>query len=113
MYKRQVIINLVNTAFDALRTTKSVETRHALSLQTAKEEAQIKITIRDNGPGIPQDVLDKIFDPFFTTKPAGEGTGLGLSLSYDIITKGHRGALTVNTKQGEYAEFVISIPAIR
>jgi signal transduction histidine kinase len=83
-----------------------------LSLQTVVDEGnkQTQITICDNGSGIPQDVLDKIFNPFFTTKPAGEGTGLGLSLSYDIITKGHNGELKVHTKQGEFTEFVISLP---
>jgi len=70
----------------------------------------VSITIRDNGIGIPQEVLKKIFEPFFTTKPTGEGTGLGLSLSYDIITKGHGGELKVNTKEGEYAEFTIELP---
>ena len=74
------------------------------------DENQIRITIRDNGPGIPQDVLDKIFNPFFTTKPAGEGTGLGLSLSYNIITKGHGGELKVNTKPGKFTEFIIKLP---
>jgi signal transduction histidine kinase len=108
----RVIINLVNNAFDALRDVQSVGTRHALSLQTVVDEKnnQIQITIRDNGPGIPQDILDKIFNPFFTTKPAGEGTGLGLSLSYDIITKGHNGELKVKTKESEYTEFIIIIP---
>ena len=60
--------------------------------------------------GIPQKVLDKIFNPFFTTKPAGQGTGLGLSLSYDIITKEHGGTLTVDTREGEYAEFIVQLP---
>jgi signal transduction histidine kinase len=60
--------------------------------------------------GIPQKVMDKIFQPFFTTKPTGEGTGLGLSLSYDIITKGHGGELRTETKEGEFAEFIILLP---
>ncbi|HXB95329.1 MAG TPA: ATP-binding protein, partial [Puia sp.] len=63
-----------------------------------------------NGIGIPQTVLDKIYNPFFTTKPSGEGTGLGLSLSYEIITKGHGGSIRVDTKEGEYAEFTIRLP---
>jgi signal transduction histidine kinase len=70
----------------------------------------ITISVRDNGVGVPQKVLDKIFQPFFTTKPAGEGTGLGLSMSYEIITKGHGGELKVETKEGEYAEFIIYLP---
>ena len=66
--------------------------------------------VKENGNGIPQKVLDKIFQPFFTTKPTGQGTGLGLSLSYDIITKGHMGDIKVETKEGEGSEFIISLP---
>jgi signal transduction histidine kinase len=69
----------------------------------------IEIRVRDNGNGIPEKALDKIFQPFFTTKPTGEGTGLGLSLSYDII-KAHGGELKVETKEGEGAEFIIELP---
>jgi signal transduction histidine kinase len=69
-----------------------------------------EIRVKDNGNGIPQRVMDKIFQPFFTTKPTGQGTGLGLSLSYDIVTKGHGGELKVETKEGEYAEFIIQLP---
>ena len=65
--------------------------------------------MKDNGNGIPQKVIDKIFQPFFTTKPTGEGTGLGLSLSYDII-KAHGGEIKVNTIEGEFTEFVIQLP---
>ena len=65
--------------------------------------------VKDNGNGIPQKVLDKIFQPFFTTKPTGQGTGLGLSLSYDII-KAHGGEIKVDTTEGEFAEFVIQLP---
>jgi signal transduction histidine kinase len=68
------------------------------------------ISVRDNGPGIPEKILDKIFQPFFTTKPTGQGTGLGLSLSYDII-KAHGGELRVETKEGEGSEFIIQLPA--
>ena len=76
----------------------------------AKTSKGISISIRDNGNGVPQKVIDKIFQPFFTTKPVGEGTGLGLSMSYEIITKGHGGELKVETKEGEYAEFIIILP---
>jgi two-component system NtrC family sensor kinase len=69
----------------------------------------VLISVRDNGPGIPQNIVDKIFQPFFTTKPTGQGTGLGLSLSYDII-KAHGGDIRVETKDGEGATFIISIP---
>ena len=81
-----------------------------VQLKTKISEDKIIISIRDNGNGIPQSILDKIFQPFFTTKPTGEGTGLGLSLSYDIITKGHGGTLAVDSKEGEGAEFVITLP---
>ena len=72
----------------------------------------VKIKVTDNGNGIPQKVLDKIFQPFFTTKPTGQGTGLGLSLSYDIVTKGHGGELKVETKEGEGSIFIIQLPII-
>jgi signal transduction histidine kinase len=68
----------------------------------------VEIRVRDNGMGIPQKAVDKIFQPFFTTKPAGSGTGLGLSLSYDII-KAHGGEITVQTKEGEGTEFVVRL----
>ena len=71
---------------------------------------EVVIRIRDNGTGIPAEVRDKIFNPFFTTKPAGEGTGLGLSLSYDIVVKQHSGSIEVDTKPGEYTEFIITLP---
>ena len=71
---------------------------------------RLDISVKDNGLGIPQKVLDKIYQPFFTTKPTGQGTGLGLSLSYDIITKGHGGELRVVTEEGNFAEFVIQLP---
>ena len=80
-----------------------------ISVTTKKENERISIAIRDNGNGIRQKILDKIFQPFFTTKPTGQGTGLGLSLSYDII-KAHGGELKAETKGGEGAEFVIKLP---
>ncbi len=71
---------------------------------------EVEISVTDNGNGIPQKVLDKIFQPFFTTKPTGQGTGLGLSMSYDIVTKGHGGELKVETKEGEGSQFIINLP---
>ena len=71
---------------------------------------RVEIKVTDNGNGIPQKVLDKIFQPFFTTKPTGQGTGLGLSLGYDIITKGHGGELSVQTVEKEGSTFTISLP---
>jgi signal transduction histidine kinase len=71
---------------------------------------RVEISIRDNGIGIPSDVKDKIFNPFFTTKPPGEGTGLGLSLSYDIIVKQHAGSIEVDTQPDEFTEFRVVLP---
>ena len=80
-----------------------------VSVQTKKINDKIEITVKDNGNGIPQNIVDKIFQPFFTTKPTGQGTGLGLSLSYDII-KAHGGEIKVETKEGEGSEFIIQLP---
>jgi signal transduction histidine kinase len=71
---------------------------------------RVEIRIRDNGSGIPPDVRDRIFNPFFTTKPAGEGTGLGLSLSHDIVVKQHAGSIEVDTRPGEFTEFRVVLP---
>jgi signal transduction histidine kinase len=81
-----------------------------VSVSTKKNNGKVEIKVNDNGNGIPQKVLDKIFQPFFTTKPTGQGTGLGLSLSYDIV-KAHGGDLKVETKEGEGSEFNIILPA--
>ena len=86
----------------------SVTTRKITPLQGMG--AKVEITVSDNGNGIPQNIIDKIFQPFFTTKPTGEGTGLGLSLVYDIITKEHNGTIKVESKEGEGSEFIILIP---
>lgn len=72
---------------------------------------EVEIRVKDNGPGIPEDINDKIFQPFFTTKPTGSGTGLGLSLSYDIV-KAHGGELTVETKEGEGSDFIIKLSTV-
>src|SRR5262249_15451659 len=71
---------------------------------------RVKITIRDNGPGIPPEVREKMFNPFFTTKPAGEGTGLGLSITHDIIGKQHSGSIEVDTQPGEFTEITVILP---
>ena len=80
---------------------------------SAGDKGGIQISVKDNGPGIPANILDKIFQPFFTTKPTGQGTGLGLSMSYDIVTKGHGGELTVETEVGKGTIFTIHLNDIK
>jgi signal transduction histidine kinase len=116
----RVILNLITNAFYAVSEKKkasdligifnyeptvTVTTFRTLASDVSRGE--VRISVKDNGNGIPSKNLDKIFQPFFTTKPSGEGTGLGLSLSYEIITKGHGGELKVHTKEGEFTEFII------
>jgi signal transduction histidine kinase len=113
----RVILNLVNNAFYAVDEKKKHTSASSaqngydptVSVSTRKANGKIEIKVTDNGNGIPQKVLDKIFQPFFTTKPTGQGTGLGLSLSYDIV-KTHGGDLQVETKEGEGSEFIIRLP---
>jgi signal transduction histidine kinase len=70
----------------------------------------VQVRVRDNGTGIPADAVERIFEPFFTTKPTGEGTGLGLSLSYETVVQQHHGRLEVDTREGEFTEFIITLP---
>ena len=110
----RVLLNLFNNAFYAVhekQKTGSADYKPIVTVSTERLANQVEIRVRDNGDGIPGAVLDKIFQPFFTTKPTGEGTGLGLSLSYDIVTKGHGGTLTVDTQPGQFTEFIITLPA--
>lgn len=109
----RVILNIVTNAFYAVNQKKKMSAdtyEPTVTINTQKEGNYIGIYIRDNGSGIPSKIVDKIFQPFFTTKPTGEGTGLGLSLSYEIITKAHGGELKVNTEEGKGTEFVILLP---
>jgi signal transduction histidine kinase len=110
----RAILNLLTNAFYAV-TEKKKSARSdyepMVSVSTKKLNDKIEIRVTDNGNGIPQKVLDKIFQPFFTTKPTGQGTGLGLSLSYDIV-KAHSGEIKVETKEGEGAEFTIQLPGV-
>jgi len=122
----RVILNLITNAFYAVAEKKKQEEHlktaqvglpaaqggfePIVSIQTKKGLGKIEIKVKDNGNGIPQKTLVKIFQPFFTTKPTGQGTGLGLSLSYDIV-KAHGGEINVQTKEGEGSEFIIEIPA--
>jgi NDP-sugar pyrophosphorylase family protein len=98
--------------FDASERKKSssVDYSPTVSISTEYQDKTIIIKVGDNGKGIPKSILDKIFQPFFTTKPTGEGTGLGSSLSYDIITKGHGGTLKVESEEGKGSTFIITLP---
>jgi signal transduction histidine kinase len=108
----RVLLNVYNNAFYAVQEKKKTAANGfepVVSVRTEMAGHHVRIYIKDNGTGIPQKVADKIFQPFFTTKPTGQGTGLGLSLSYDII-KAHGGEIKLETKEGEGSSFVISLP---
>ena len=110
----RVILNLITNAFyvaDEKKKSGAENYEPTVSVSTKKLVDKVEIRVKDNGNGIPQKVMDKIFQPFFTTKPTGQGTGLGLSLSYDIV-KAHGGELKVETKEGEGSEFVIVLPIV-
>ncbi len=109
----RVLLNLYNNAFYATEQKKKTEQYDYMpevKVSTKKVGNQVEIHVRDNGTGISETVKQKIFQPFFTTKPTGEGTGLGLSLSYDIVTKGHGGKMSVETAAGQYTELIVSLP---
>ncbi|WP_236668528.1 ATP-binding protein [Hymenobacter rubidus] len=117
----RVLLNLCTNALYAVRQRQREATEvgglaapgyePTVTVSTRRPNGQaVEIRVRDNGTGMPEDVKEKVFQPFFTTKPAGEGTGLGLSLSYDIVTKGHGGTLTVESREGEGTEFLIILP---
>ena len=109
----RVVLNLINNAFYAVdeKKKKQPDYEPIVTVITKKINGKVEIRVKDNGNGIPQKVLDKIFQPFFTTKPTGQGTGLGLSLSYDIV-KAHGGELKAETKEGEGTEFIIHLPGV-
>jgi len=113
----RVLLNLFNNAFytvnekkkmagEGYKPTVSVKTK---KINSSSGNEGVEISIKDNGKGIGEENIGKIFQPFFTTKPAGEGTGLGLSLAYDIITKEHNGTIKVESKKGEGSEFIITL----
>jgi signal transduction histidine kinase len=109
----RVFVNVIQNACDAMRQKRralGASYAPALTLRTADRGDRVEVRIRDNGTGIPQDLIDKIWNPFFTTKPPGEGTGLGLSLSHDIVVQGHQGKMGVTTAPGEFTEFLITLP---
>lgn len=117
----RVVLNLINNMFYAvherLRQTQpdspyeAMATKRLSPTDGDKGEEKIQISVKDNGKGIPDSIKEKIFQPFFTTKPTGQGTGLGLSLAYDIITKGHGGQLFVSSEDGKGSTFIIELPA--
>ncbi len=115
----RVFLNMFNNPFFAVNAKTKTMDRNGGYTPAVKviskwiktdSGGQAEIRIKDNGPGIPDEIRNKIFQPFFTTKPTGEGTGLGLSLAYDMVTKGHGGTLEVKTKEGKGSEFIIRIP---
>jgi signal transduction histidine kinase len=113
----RVILNLLNNGFYAAaeRERKSRENgitdyKPEIRVTTLRKDGVVIIKIRDNGSGIPKAIKDKIFEPFFTTKPTGQGTGLGLSLSYDIMTKEHQGMMSVDSEENNFTEFTLQLP---
>ncbi len=110
----RVILNLITNAFYAVTERKQKQDEGyepTVTVSSKRMGNKIEIHVSDNGNGIPKNIVDKIFQPFFTTKPTGQGTGLGLSLSYDIV-KAHGGELMVETKEGEGSEFIIKLPIV-
>ena len=110
----RVFLNLIGNGFYAVykRQTNGNETDYQPTMRVATRNLgdSVVVQIRDNGTGIPRTAIDKIFDPFFTTKPTGEGTGLGLSLSYDIVVKQHHGRFEVESREREFTEFTVTLP---
>ena len=110
----RVLLNLFNNAFYAVKEKKAKNTgsyEPTVSITTKQFGNRITVTVSDNGNGIPGNIADKIFQPFFSTKPTGQGTGLGLSLSYDII-KAHGGEIKVETKENEGTAFILELPIV-
>ena len=108
----RVFLNLLTNAFYAVNDKKKTSNEYyipVVTITTLALKGFVKISIHDNGNGIPDQLREKIFEPFFTTKPAGKGTGLGLSLSYDVV-KAHGGSVTVESKLGIFTEFNITLP---
>jgi signal transduction histidine kinase len=108
----RVFLNIINNGLYAAYKKKNGKNNFSptIKVKTIGTGDKIEVRIRDNGNGIPPEVRGKIFDPFFTTKPSGEGTGLGLSLSHDIIVKEHAGEIKFDSEVGEYTEFIITLP---
>ncbi|AMR32747.1 hypothetical protein A0256_15610 [Mucilaginibacter sp. PAMC 26640] len=116
----RVMLNLFNNAFYSVQQKKAASDRNYKPMVEVTTHlfkpptgpAEVRIYVKDNGIGISENIKDKIMQPFFTTKPTGAGTGLGLSLSYDIVVKGHGGKMKLSSREGEYAEFIIQLPLV-
>jgi len=108
-----VFLNLFNNAFYAVnqkQKTADEEYKPEVAVDTYVENGKVVVKVKDNGIGIPDAIKEKIMQPFFTTKPTGEGTGLGLSLTYDMVVKGHGGTINVESKEGAFTLFTITLP---
>ena len=109
----RVFVNLMSNAFSAVRKRRlvaDVDYRPVLAIRTGRLGNMVEVRLRDNGVGIPADIRSSIFQPFFTTKPPGEGTGLGLSLCYDIIVNGHGGGIEIDSVENDFTEVTIRLP---
>jgi len=109
----RILLNLFNNAFYAVnqkKNTAGADYKPTVSATSSVSDGHCVISVKDNGVGIPDAIKEKIMQPFFTTKPTGEGTGLGLSLTYDMVVKGHGGTMQVNSVEGEGSEFIVKLP---
>lgn len=109
----RVLLNVINNALYAVHQKSKIagaDYRPTVEVKTKQQNGTVMISVKDNGSGIPENIREKIMQPFFTTKPTGEGTGLGLSLSYDIVVKGHNGTLDIISEEGEGADFIVKLP---
>ncbi|HVS92626.1 MAG TPA: HAMP domain-containing sensor histidine kinase, partial [Mucilaginibacter sp.] len=109
----RVLLNVINNAFYAVQQKAKIagpDFKPTVEVSTAQQNGSVVMSVKDNGTGIPENIREKIMQPFFTTKPTGEGTGLGLSLSYDIVVKGHGGKINVESRDGEGSQFTVILP---
>ncbi len=109
---QQVFLNILKNGAQAMQTKNAEHYSPEINISVSKYNNNVRIVIRDNGPGIPENMISNIFEPFFTTKEVGEGTGLGMSVSYFIITDKHGGKISVKSQEGEWTSFIIELPAI-
>jgi polar amino acid transport system substrate-binding protein len=110
---QQVVLNLLKNAAQAMRNFEAEPKEPCITLRTMREDDMVRIEVEDNGAGMPDEVRRRIFEPFFTTKGVGIGTGLGLSVSYFIITENHGGSMEVRSKPGRGTTFIIRLPLVK